>query len=60
MIKGLLSVLLVLVAVTSALGKPEKGATTTKPEKKEKRVPQTLSRGECSFLPSFFIDSIDD
>ncbi|KAL7830241.1 hypothetical protein SRHO_G00313680 [Serrasalmus rhombeus] len=46
MIKGLLSVLVVLVAVTSVLGKPEKTTTSNKPEqKKEKRVPQTLSRG---------------
>ncbi|XP_063041007.1 anterior gradient protein 2 homolog [Engraulis encrasicolus] len=40
MVKALLSVLLVLVAVSSSLAKPEKTAT-----KKEKRVPQTLSRG---------------
>ncbi|XP_036371638.1 anterior gradient protein 2 homolog [Megalops cyprinoides] len=40
MIKGLLSVFLVLAAVSSSLGKPEKPAA-----KKEKRVPQTLSRG---------------
>ncbi|XP_056106102.1 anterior gradient protein 2 homolog [Rhinichthys klamathensis goyatoka] len=40
MLKGLLSVLLVLVALSSAMGKPEK--TTPK---KEKRIPQTLSRG---------------
>ncbi|XP_066531173.1 anterior gradient protein 2 homolog [Hoplias malabaricus] len=45
MIRGILSVLLVLVAVTSALGKPEKNPSTKAPEKKEKRVPQTLSRG---------------
>ncbi|KAI7798551.1 anterior gradient protein 2 homolog [Triplophysa rosa] len=40
MLKGLLSVLLVLGTLTSTMGKPEK--TTVK---KEKRVPQTLSRG---------------
>ncbi|XP_042632730.1 anterior gradient protein 2 homolog [Cyprinus carpio] len=40
MLKGLLSVLLVLVTLSSAMGKPE--ATTPK---KEKRIPQTLSRG---------------
>ncbi|XP_062385307.1 anterior gradient protein 2 homolog [Sardina pilchardus] len=39
MAKVLLSVLLVLVAVSSSLAKPEKVA------KKEKRIPQTLSRG---------------
>ncbi|KAI4897797.1 hypothetical protein NFI96_021952 [Prochilodus magdalenae] len=44
MIKGLL-VLLVLVTMSSALGKPGSTPTTNKPEKKEKRVPQTLSRG---------------
>ncbi|KAK2864642.1 hypothetical protein Q7C36_003796 [Tachysurus vachellii] len=44
MIKGLLSVLLVLVVVTSTMGKPDK--TSEKPAvKKEKRIPQTLSRG---------------
>nr|AAI52145.1 Anterior gradient homolog 2 (Xenopus laevis) [Danio rerio] len=42
MLKGLLSVLLVVVALSSALGKPEK---TTPKKEKEKRVPQTLSRG---------------
>ncbi|KAJ8377917.1 hypothetical protein AAFF_G00249800 [Aldrovandia affinis] len=40
MMKGLMSVLLVLVAVSSSWGKPDK-----QPIKKEKRVPQTLSRG---------------
>ncbi|KAJ8341989.1 hypothetical protein SKAU_G00319170 [Synaphobranchus kaupii] len=40
MIKGLLSALLVLAAVSTSLGKPDKQAG-----KKEKRVPQTLSRG---------------
>ncbi|KAM6958711.1 anterior gradient protein 2 homolog [Aplochiton taeniatus] len=40
MIKGLLSVLLVLVAVSSSLGKPEKLQV-----KRGKRIPQTLSRG---------------
>ncbi|XP_036395212.1 anterior gradient protein 2 homolog [Megalops cyprinoides] len=40
MMKGLLAVLLVLMAISSSMGKPEKQA-----EKKEKRVPQTLSRG---------------
>ncbi|XP_055075557.1 anterior gradient protein 2 homolog [Misgurnus anguillicaudatus] len=39
MLKGLLSVLLVLVALSSTMGKPDKTV------KKEKRVPQTLSRG---------------
>ncbi|XP_076157086.1 anterior gradient protein 2 homolog [Alosa pseudoharengus] len=39
MAKVLLSVLLVLVAVSSSLAKPEKVT------KKEKRIPQTLSRG---------------
>ncbi|XP_030645087.1 anterior gradient protein 2 homolog [Chanos chanos] len=43
MSKGLLSVLLVLVAVTTSLAKPEKNPVN--PIKKEKRVPQTLSRG---------------
>uniref|UniRef100_A0AAY4DS17 Anterior gradient protein 2 n=1 Tax=Denticeps clupeoides TaxID=299321 RepID=A0AAY4DS17_9TELE len=37
---SLLSLLLVVVAVSTAFGKPEKT-----PVKKEKRVPQTLSRG---------------
>ncbi len=41
MLKGILSVLLVLVTLSSAIGKPEK--TTPK---KEKRIPQTLSRGQ--------------
>jgi len=45
MLKGLLSVLLVLVALSSAMGKPEK--TTPK---KEKRIPQTLSRGLDTFF----------
>lgn len=49
MIKGLLSVLLVLVVVTSTMGKPEKGSDKA-PVKKEKRIPQTLSRGECGQL----------
>ncbi|XP_018596163.1 anterior gradient protein 2 homolog [Scleropages formosus] len=40
MIKLLVSALLVLVTISSTLGKPEKAAP-----KKEKRVPQTLSRG---------------
>ncbi|XP_067281807.1 anterior gradient protein 2 homolog [Pseudorasbora parva] len=40
MLKGLLSVLLVVAALSSAMAKPEK--TTPK---KEKRIPQTLSRG---------------
>ncbi|KAI1902430.1 hypothetical protein AGOR_G00044680 [Albula goreensis] len=40
MMKRFLSAFLVLAAVSSALGKPEKQAV-----KKEKRVPQTLSRG---------------
>ncbi|XP_031441876.1 anterior gradient protein 2 homolog [Clupea harengus] len=40
MAKVLLSVFLVLVAVSSSLGKPEKNTV-----KKEKRIPQTLSRG---------------
>ncbi|KAL1255829.1 hypothetical protein QQF64_013890 [Cirrhinus molitorella] len=40
MLKGILSVLLVLVTLSSAMGKPDK--TTPK---KEKRIPQTLSRG---------------
>uniref|UniRef100_A0A8C2CV83 Anterior gradient 2 n=1 Tax=Cyprinus carpio TaxID=7962 RepID=A0A8C2CV83_CYPCA len=40
MLKGILSALLVLVTLSSAIGKPEK----TSP-KKEKRIPQTLSRG---------------
>ncbi|KAM3833862.1 anterior gradient protein 2 homolog [Diretmus argenteus] len=40
MIKAVLSVLLVLVAVSSALGKPEKNIP-----KRGKRIPQTLSRG---------------
>ncbi|XP_026112801.1 anterior gradient protein 2 homolog [Carassius auratus] len=40
MLKGLLSVLLVLVTLSSVMGKPD--ATTPK---KEKRIPQTLSRG---------------
>lgn len=44
MIKGLLSVLLVLVVVTSTTGKPEKSPDKTA-VKKEKRIPQTLSRG---------------
>ncbi|XP_061111157.1 anterior gradient protein 2 homolog [Conger conger] len=39
MMKGLLSAFLVLAAVSTGLGKPE---TKTK---KEKRIPQTLSRG---------------
>ncbi|KAI1886107.1 hypothetical protein AGOR_G00210610 [Albula goreensis] len=38
--KGLMSVLLVLVAISSSWGKPDKPQM-----KKEKRVPQTLSRG---------------
>ncbi|KAG9335644.1 hypothetical protein JZ751_004295 [Albula glossodonta] len=42
MMKRFLSAFLVLAAVSSALGKPEKQAV-----KKEKRVPQTLSRDEC-------------
>lgn len=46
MIKGLLSVLLALVVVTSTMGKPEKSSDKTA-VKKEKRIPQTLSRGEC-------------
>ncbi|KAJ8367667.1 hypothetical protein AAFF_G00313670 [Aldrovandia affinis] len=40
MMNGLLSALLLLAAVSSVLGKPEKQVA-----KKEKRVPQTLSRG---------------
>ncbi|MCI4395425.1 hypothetical protein PGIGA_G00180160 [Pangasianodon gigas] len=44
MIKGLLSVLMVLVVVTSTMGKPEKSPDKTA-VKKEKRIPQTLSRG---------------
>nr|ADO28316.1 anterior gradient protein 2-like protein [Ictalurus furcatus] len=44
MIKGLLSVLLALVVVTSTMGKPEKSSDKTA-VKKEKRIPQTLSRG---------------
>lgn len=49
MIRGLLSVLLVLVVVTSTMGKPEK--SSDKPlVKREKRIPQTLSRGECGQL----------
>ncbi|KAM3833861.1 anterior gradient protein 2 homolog [Diretmus argenteus] len=40
MIKAALSVLLVLVAVSSALGKPEKNIP-----KRGMRIPQTLSRG---------------
>lgn len=46
MIKGLVSVLLALVVVTSTMGKPEKSSDKTA-VKKEKRIPQTLSRGEC-------------
>ncbi|XP_076863889.1 anterior gradient protein 2 homolog [Brachyhypopomus gauderio] len=41
MTRELLTVVLVLVALSSTLGKPEKQAAV----KKEKRVPQTLSRG---------------
>ncbi|RXN00671.1 Anterior gradient protein 2-like [Acipenser ruthenus] len=41
MVKGLMSVLLVLVAVSSSFGKPEKNSSA----KKEKKLPQTLSRG---------------
>ncbi|XP_060760032.1 anterior gradient protein 2 homolog [Neoarius graeffei] len=44
MIKGLLSVFLVLVVVTSTTGKPEKSHDKVA-VKKEKRIPQTLSRG---------------
>ncbi|XP_062845752.1 anterior gradient protein 2 homolog [Trichomycterus rosablanca] len=52
MIKALLSVLLVLVAVTSTVGKPEKAAEKSadkaeekNPLKKGRKFPQTLSRG---------------
>ncbi|KAL2080097.1 hypothetical protein ACEWY4_023890 [Coilia grayii] len=44
MAKALLSVLLVLVAASCSLAKPEKTAVK-KEKEKEKRVPQTLSRG---------------
>lgn len=44
MAKVLLSIFLVLVAVSSSLGKPEKVAV-----KKEKRIPQTLSRGKATW-----------
>lgn len=52
MIKGLLSVFLVLVVVTSTTGKPEKSHDKVA-VKKEKRVPQTLSRGEYMDVFSF-------
>ncbi|MBN3318213.1 AGR2 protein, partial [Atractosteus spatula] len=42
MAKGLYSLFLVVVAVSSSLGKPEKQTTTPQ---KEKKFPQTLSRG---------------
>ncbi|XP_041097331.1 anterior gradient protein 2 homolog [Polyodon spathula] len=41
MVKGLMSVLLILVAVSSSFGNPEKNGSA----KKEKKSPQTLSRG---------------
>ncbi|MBN3270488.1 AGR2 protein, partial [Polyodon spathula] len=40
MVKGLMSVLLILVAVSSSFGNPEKNGSA----KKEKKSPQTLSR----------------
>ncbi|KAF7686179.1 anterior gradient protein 2 homolog [Silurus meridionalis] len=44
MIKGLVSAILVLVVVATTMAKPEK-STEKHAVKKEKRIPQTLSRG---------------